>query len=76
VISAGLSVHATGGMRATDVSFSIASPSGKRLIHGTINTHGTIMENGWHAVHVEAGKEATGSAAFELTVTYSGTGSL
>ncbi len=75
-ISAELSVHPTDGMRATDVSFSIASPSGKRLIHGTGNAHGIVKEDGWHAASVEAGKDATGSAAFELTATYFGTGGL
>jgi alpha-amylase len=75
-ISAGLSVHPSGGMRAIDVSFSIASPSGKQLIHGTINAHGTAKESGWHAVSIEADKQAAGSAAYELTVTYFGTGSL
>jgi hypothetical protein len=63
-------------MRATDVSFSIVSPSGKQLIHGTTEAHGTVKESGWHAVHIEADKQAAGSAAYELTVTYFGTGSL
>jgi alpha-amylase len=75
-ISAGLSLHPTGGMRAIDVRFSIASPSGQQLISGTINAHGTVGESGWHGVRIEADKQAAGSAAFELTVTYFGTGSL
>lgn len=75
-ISAGLSVHPSGGMRATDVSFSIASPSGQQLIGGKTDAHGRVAESGWHEVRVEADKGTAGSAAYELTVTYFGTGSL
>jgi hypothetical protein len=63
-------------MRATDVRFSITSPSGQQLISGTTNAHSTVTESGWNAVRIEADKQAAGSAAYELTVTYCGTGSL
>ena len=75
-ISAALSVQPTGGMTAADVHFVVVGPSGRTLIAGGGEAHGAVADRGWHALRVAADVQASGSAEFELTVTYFGTGSL
>lgn len=75
-ISAALSVHPGGSRASADVRFAITAPSGRTLIAGTGEARGTVAESGWHALSIEADARAAGSAAFELSVTYFGTGSL
>ena len=75
-IRAQLAVQPSGGMKAADVSFSIASPSGRQLVAGTSTASGTVAESGWQTLRIDASEGAAGSAAYELAVTYFGTGSL
>jgi hypothetical protein len=75
-LSAELTVHPSDGMRAADVSFSVASPTGGELIAGMRGARGKVAESGWHTLRVDATEGTRGSAAYELAVTYFGTGSL
>jgi alpha-amylase len=75
-ISASLSVQPRGGMTAADVRFAIVGPSGRPLITGAGQARGTVADRGWHVLRVTGNSSAAGSADYELSVTYSGTGRL
>jgi hypothetical protein len=75
-VTAELTARPTGGMTAADLSFEIAAPSGRTLIAGADKARGVVADTGWHALSVMAAADATGSAAFELSLTYTGTGSV
>jgi alpha-amylase len=75
-ISAALSVHPIDGMTTANVNFVVAGPSGHTLIAGAGEAHGTVADRGWQTLRIAADAKARGSAAFELTVTYFGTGGL
>lgn len=75
-INASLHVRPVAGMTAANVRFAVVAPSGHTLIAGTGTAHGTVAETGWHTLRVAADATAAGSAAYELTVTYFGTGGL
>lgn len=72
-ISASLSLHLRGGISAANVRFAILGPSGRPLVGGMSQAHGTIADTGWHVLRVITDASAAGSADYELSVTYFGT---
>jgi hypothetical protein len=61
-------------MTAAHLRFAIVGPSGRQLVAGVNHAQGTVAESGWHLARVDADAAATGSADYELSVTYFGAG--